>query len=207
MVPRPILLERLLDGFPTDRIRYNSRAREVVSTPAGVRVEFEDGSSAEADIVIGADGLHSKIRDIIGAAAAKPTGWCSWQGLVTLPDIADKHGALQVVGERGNVGVWPAGGSEVQWWFDLPWSTDSLRPQRPIEMIRSNFHRMVRCGRPGTRDIDRRGFGPFAVPALSASDSPPGRRRDYVARRRRAHDAAHSRAGDQSGAAGHDGVA
>jgi FAD-dependent urate hydroxylase len=139
MVPRRVLLERLMDGFPADRIRCNARAVDVVNAPAGMRVEFDDGSFAEADLVIGADGLHSRIRDIVGAPAAKPTGWCSWQGLLTLPDIADKHVALQVIGERGNVGVWPAGGSDVQWWFDLPWSPDFVRPERPIEVIRSNF--------------------------------------------------------------------
>jgi len=139
MVPRRVLLERLLEGFPTDRIQCNSRAVGMVSTPNGVRVEFEDGSSAEGDVLIGADGLHSMVRDIVGAQHAEPTGWCSWQGLVTLPDIADKHVALNVIGEHGNLGLWPAGGSDLQWWFDLPWSFDFVRPGRPIDMIRSNF--------------------------------------------------------------------
>ncbi|MGH3969501.1 MAG: FAD-dependent oxidoreductase, partial [Mycobacterium sp.] len=139
MVPRRVLLERLLEGFPTDRIRCASRAVGVVSTHNGVRVEFEDGTSAEGDVLIGADGLHSMVRDIVGAQPAKPTGWCSWQGLVTLPDIADRRVALMMIGEHGNLGLWPAGGSDVQWWFDLPWSADFVRPERPIEMIRSNF--------------------------------------------------------------------
>jgi FAD-dependent urate hydroxylase len=141
MVPRRVLLERLLDGFPGDRIRYNSRADNVVSTHDGVRAEFEKGSIAEGDLVIGADGLHSKIRDIVvGARDAEPTGWCSWQGLATVPHIAaDKHVALLAVGENGNLGLWPAGGSEVQWWFDLPWSDGYVRPERPIDVIRENF--------------------------------------------------------------------
>ena len=139
MVPRRVLLERLMEGFPADRVRCNSRAVRVASTPDGVRIQFEDGSSAEGDVLIGADGLHSTIRDIVGAPPAKPTGWCSWQGLVTLPDIADKQVALQVIGEHGNLGVWPAGGCDVQWWFDLPWSPDFTRPERPIDMIRSHF--------------------------------------------------------------------
>ena len=138
-VPRRVLLERLLEGFPVDRIRCNFRAVGSVSTRDGVRIEFEDGSSAEGDLLIGADGLHSVVRDIAGAAPAKPTGWCSWQGLVTLPDIADKHVAWQVIGEHGNLGLWPAGGSDMQWWFDLPWSYEFVRPERPIELIRSNF--------------------------------------------------------------------
>jgi 2-polyprenyl-6-methoxyphenol hydroxylase-like FAD-dependent oxidoreductase len=139
MVPRRVLLERLLEGFPVDRIRCNARAIGVVSTQNGVRLEFEDGSSAEGDLLIGADGLHSKVRDIVGAQPAEPTGWCSWQGLVTLPHVADKHVAQMIIGEHGNIGLWPAGGSDVQWWFDLPWSPDFVRPGRPIDMIRSNF--------------------------------------------------------------------
>jgi FAD-dependent urate hydroxylase len=139
MVPRRVLLERLLEGFPTDRIRYNSRAVKVTSTHDGVRAEFENGSAAEGDLLIGADGLHSRIRDIVGARDAEPTGWCSWQGLATLPDGPDKRVALMIVGPRGNLGLWPAGGSDVQWWFDLPWSPDFVRPERPIEVIRSNF--------------------------------------------------------------------
>ena len=139
MVPRRVLLERLLKGFPPERIRCNSRAVEVVSTHNGVRVEFEDGSFAEGDLLIGADGLHSMVRDVVGAQHAEPTGWCSWQGLVTLPNVAEKHVAQIIVGEHGSVGLWPAGGSDLQWWFDMPWSSDFVRPERPIEMIRSNF--------------------------------------------------------------------
>ncbi len=139
MVPRRDLLERLLEGFPTDRIRCNSRVVGVVTTPNGVRVEFEDGISAEGDLLIGADGRHSVVRDVVGEQDAEPTGWCSWQGLVTLPDVANDHVAVIIIGEHGNTGLWPAGGSDLQWWFDLPWSYDFVRPQRPIDVIRSNF--------------------------------------------------------------------
>jgi 2-polyprenyl-6-methoxyphenol hydroxylase-like FAD-dependent oxidoreductase len=139
MVPRRVLLERLLEGFPTDRIRCNTRAVGVADTQSGVRLEFEDGSSAEGDLLIGADGLHSMVRSIVGARPAEPTGWCSWQGLATLPHTADKHVAQMIIGEHGNIGLWPAGGSELQWWFDLPWSPDFVRPGSPIDMIRSNF--------------------------------------------------------------------
>ena len=55
MVPRRVLLERLLDGFPADRIQCNCRAVGVVSSHDGVRVEFDDGSFAEGDLLIGAD--------------------------------------------------------------------------------------------------------------------------------------------------------
>ncbi|SPM27000.1 2-polyprenyl-6-methoxyphenol hydroxylase and related FAD-dependent oxidoreductases, partial [Mycobacterium terramassiliense] len=139
MVPRRLLLERLLEGFPIERIRCNARAVGVVATGRGAAVEFEDGSVARGDVVIGADGLHSILRNVVGAPAAKPTGWCSWQGLVAIPELADSRVAMIAVGAVGNAGVWPAGGCEVQWWFDLPWSCDFARPPRPLDVLRSNF--------------------------------------------------------------------
>jgi len=140
MVPRRVLLERLLEGFPIDHIRCNARAVAVATTRNGVHVEFDDGSSTDGDLLIGADGLHSVVRDILGGQDAEPTGWCSWQGLVNLPDVVDdKRVAQIIIGERGNTGLWPAGGSELQWWFDLPWSCDFVRPPCPIEAIRSHF--------------------------------------------------------------------
>ncbi|MCV7361274.1 FAD-dependent monooxygenase [Mycolicibacterium neworleansense] len=139
MVPRRILLERLLEGFPAERIRCHMQAVGVANGSRGVRVDFADGSWADGDLVIGADGLHSKVREIVGALHAEPTGWCSWQGLAALPEAADRHVAFVIVGEHGNLGLWPAGDTEVQWWFDLPWSPDFVRPERPIEVIRANF--------------------------------------------------------------------
>src|SRR3984957_16138699 len=75
MFPRRVLLERLLEGFPTDRIRCNTRAVGVVSTQNRVRREVDDGSWAEGDLLIGAGGLPSMVRDIVGAQPAQPTGW------------------------------------------------------------------------------------------------------------------------------------
>ncbi|MGH3722673.1 MAG: FAD-dependent oxidoreductase [Mycobacterium sp.] len=139
MVPRHVLLDRLLKDFPAERIRCNARVVGVVGSCGGARVEFADGSAAEGDLVIGADGRHSMVRDVVGAGHAEPTGWCSWQGLGTLPKGVDEDVAFVVIGEHGNLGLWPAGGSDVQWWFDVPWSSNFVRPARPIEMIRSTF--------------------------------------------------------------------
>ncbi|MFI5506590.1 FAD-dependent oxidoreductase [Mycobacterium sp. NPDC051804] len=139
MVPRRVLLDRLLEGFPADRIQCTCRLVAAFNTRDGVRIEFEDGSCADGDLLIGADGLHSKVRQIVGGGPAEPTGWCSWQGLITLPHIAEKEVAVQIIGEHGNLGLWPAGGSDLQWWFDLRWSPDFVRPERPIDVIRYSF--------------------------------------------------------------------
>ncbi|MET8649681.1 FAD-dependent oxidoreductase [Nocardia aurea] len=139
MVPRRVLLERLLDDFPIHRIRLDARAVAVTDGPDGVRVDFADGTTAEGDLLIGADGRHSTVRAVLDVDNAEPTGWCSWQGLIELPDIADSDVAVIIIGEGGNLGLWPAGNGHLQWWFDLPWSPDFVRPDSPIDTIRSHF--------------------------------------------------------------------
>ncbi|WP_144207387.1 Rossmann-fold NAD(P)-binding domain-containing protein [Mycobacterium tilburgii] len=106
MVPCQVLLERLMNDFPREVIRRRARATRVITLPDGVAVGFDDGSVVEGDLLIGADGLHSVIRDGVGAPAAEATGWCSWQGPVSVPEIVDRESAYIVVGERGNCGGW-----------------------------------------------------------------------------------------------------
>ena len=207
MVPRRVLLERLLNGFPADRVRCGSRAVGIVTTPSGVRVEFEDGNSYEGDLLIGADGLHSTVRGVVSTQDAEPTGWASWQGLVTLPEVTDKHVAWIVIGENGNTGMWPAGDSNLQWWFDLPWSRDFVRPQRPLEVLRSNFTGWSDTVDQVLATLTDEDLTHSPYPAFSASDSAcAGQRCADVTWRCRAHHAAHARARNQSGAARHDGA-
>ncbi|MET7772240.1 NAD(P)/FAD-dependent oxidoreductase [Nocardia sp. NPDC005366] len=139
MVPRRVLLERLMDDLPLGRIRCDARAVAVTNTPDGVRVDFADGTSAEGDLLIGADGRHSMVRAAFNTQDAVPTGWCSWQGLVELPDLADSDVAVIIIDKGGNLGLSPAGNGSLQWWFDLPWSPGFVRPDSPIDTIRSHF--------------------------------------------------------------------
>lgn len=57
-----------------------------------VDVEFSDGSRDKYDLVIGADGLWSKVRPLIFPAAAKPkyTGQGSWRAVVPRPPEIDR---------------------------------------------------------------------------------------------------------------------
>ncbi|MFI6817987.1 FAD-dependent oxidoreductase [Nonomuraea sp. NPDC050328] len=47
------------------RIEYGKRLTDAVSTGGGVRARFADGSTAEAGLLIGADGVRSRTRRII----------------------------------------------------------------------------------------------------------------------------------------------
>ncbi|WP_324192913.1 FAD-dependent oxidoreductase [Nocardia transvalensis] len=49
----------------TVTIRFGTTVRAASQYPNGVRITLSDGSSVEADMLIGADGLHSRVRELI----------------------------------------------------------------------------------------------------------------------------------------------
>ena len=140
MVPRRILLERLLDRLSGRSHPLPARAVAVVAQPRWRAASTcRTAALSTGDILIGADGLHSVVRDVLGAPPAKPTGWCSWQGLGH--PSRHRRAARRTDDDRRARKPRPVAGrrhrSAVV--VRLALGTGFLRPQRPIEMIRSHF--------------------------------------------------------------------
>ena len=69
------LHEALLSIVPPQNIRLGKKLARIAAQGARVQLAFTDGSEAEADAVIGADGVHSLIRDhIAGPGRPRFTG-------------------------------------------------------------------------------------------------------------------------------------
>lgn len=74
-VHRGDLHQAILERVRSGAILFGKRLIKVERTGAKTRLHFEDGSDAQADIVIGADGVNSKIREtIIGPSKPRFTG-------------------------------------------------------------------------------------------------------------------------------------
>ena len=59
-------LHRLLQSpLAPGTIRFGHRIAGIDETSCGLRLRFENGAQAEADIAIGADGIRSKVREIV----------------------------------------------------------------------------------------------------------------------------------------------
>ena len=59
------LHEALLAGVPSDVIALHKKLVGLDESGSHVTLSFDDGTKAEADLVIGADGVHSIVRDLI----------------------------------------------------------------------------------------------------------------------------------------------
>lgn len=53
-------------------IRIPATATSIVQVPDGVLVSFDDGSTAEYELVVGADGVHSTVRHLVWGDAERP---------------------------------------------------------------------------------------------------------------------------------------
>jgi salicylate hydroxylase len=80
---RADLLAVLAAPLPPGTVRLNASCVAVETKGQTAIARFADGSEVEADIVVGADGIHSTIRrQLFGADAPRFTGCMCWRGLV-----------------------------------------------------------------------------------------------------------------------------
>ncbi len=86
---RADLLSVLSDALPAGALQTGRRCVGAVQTERGVRVDFEDGSSVEGDVLVGADGIHSTIRQtLFGDERPRFSGNVAYRGLAPVERIA-----------------------------------------------------------------------------------------------------------------------
>jgi 2-polyprenyl-6-methoxyphenol hydroxylase-like FAD-dependent oxidoreductase len=97
-INRPAIAEALLkytNDYPSlITIRWNNSINKITACNAGVEVTLQDGNTVSGNIVIGADGVHSKIREhVLGDRAPTPiySGQYSILGSVERDEIDWQH--------------------------------------------------------------------------------------------------------------------
>lgn len=142
-VPRDVIVARLAASLPPGTLEHGVTVTSVDVDPASGRAVVTDagGRVHEADVVIGADGIRSTVRAACpGLPPAAGTGWATWQGMTrVLPAVAAGTRGRYLVGDAGFVGMMPAGGGLVLWWFDVPHVDADQRPARPAAWLRERF--------------------------------------------------------------------
>lgn len=98
-VHRADFLDALASDLPEGVAQFNKRAEFIEQTDKEVRVRFTDGTDAYCDVLIGADGIKSKVREHVlaglDAAPAEPrfSGTCAYRGLVSAQALRELYSA------------------------------------------------------------------------------------------------------------------
>jgi salicylate hydroxylase len=106
-VHRADLLAIIASGFPAQRVHLGRRLAGF--SEAGDRVEawFDNGARIAADVLVGADGIHSTVRAVLlGEAAPRFAGCVAYRGLVPVERLADlglELGSQSWVGPGGHL--------------------------------------------------------------------------------------------------------
>lgn len=143
---RADLHDALRDALGDEHITLASRAVRLDQTDTEAVVEFADGRSERGDLLIGADGVHSVVREYVaGPDRAIWSGQVAWRGLA--PEEAGRRAGLEELHHsfwgpgKQFVTFYVSGGRAVNWvgnvqtaddWREESWSTrgdreDALR--------------------------------------------------------------------------------
>ncbi|MEV0266145.1 FAD-dependent monooxygenase [Streptomyces sp. NPDC050617] len=105
-------------------VEYGKRLVDAATTASGgVAAVFDDGSRAEGDLLIGADGLHSRTRTLLDAAAPGPrhAGQSTVCGrLAHHPEAAPPGTYRMILGDRAVFGCTTAPGGPTYWFANIP---------------------------------------------------------------------------------------
>ncbi|MFQ6398603.1 FAD-dependent oxidoreductase [Nocardia sp. KC 131] len=120
-------------------VRYEYNKRLVNATPTaqgGVSATFADGTTIEADVLIGADGIRSRTREIIDPTAPKAhfLGIYGLGGFVTDRSLHDALGLRpgvysMIFGKKAFFGYFVAPDGEIWWFANMPRSRELSRSE------------------------------------------------------------------------------
>jgi salicylate hydroxylase len=112
-IHRADLLDVLAHSVPSDVVTLSARCEAVTPTASGATARFTDGTQIEADIVVGADGIHSAVRaSLFGPDAPRFTGKICYRSVIPVADLPQRriepyeglwlgpHGTLVIYGVR-----------------------------------------------------------------------------------------------------------
>ncbi|MBT1098011.1 FAD-dependent monooxygenase [Streptomyces sp. Tu102] len=146
-VHRADLLDTVRSAVPDGWVRLGRRCTAVEAGPGGAMLRFADGSVVAADVVIGADGVHSVVRGAVAdPAPARYSGLCAFRTVVpahAAPDFALRPAQTLWLGPGRHFVHYPiAGGDAVNVVAVAPagdFTDESWSATATVEELRAEF--------------------------------------------------------------------
>lgn len=110
----------LLSLLPAGVVQLGTAGMEFSQDAAGVTLRFEAGQTDRAELLIGADGLHSLVRrQLFPAVQPRYAGYSAWRGVVEAPDTVAVGITSETWGRGSRFGVVPIDTRRVYWFAVL----------------------------------------------------------------------------------------
>ena len=103
-------------------VQHGKRLVDVREDPSGVTAVFSDGSTATADVLVGADGIRSTVRSLIDPDApdARYVGLLGFGGFAPGAAPAEPEAMHFVYGKEAFFGYWTLPDGRTGWFSNLP---------------------------------------------------------------------------------------
>lgn len=139
-IMRPVLAQMLAEATRAagTRVRLGCSFASLRQDAEGVEVKFTDGDQQRYDIVVGADGLYSKVRDAVFPDAPKPhySGQGVWRAVVPRPP--EVKSAVMWIGPKVKPGVNPVSKTEMYLFITEPRPTnDHIDPATFVDHVKA----------------------------------------------------------------------
>ena len=134
LLPRPQLNDLLAETVGADAVRLRSRVAGFEEDAHGVTVHLAGGGTERADLLIGADGVYSRVREglLPGSAAQEHAGHHAWRGVVASQGEPAEGSVLTVGRRRTRGGYARTYGGMTMWMvnqFDSAQQTGTAKEQ------------------------------------------------------------------------------
>ncbi|SFN70902.1 FAD-dependent monooxygenase [Xenorhabdus japonica] len=117
-ISRKALQDALLQQLDKNIIHVGAKVTEITERDDGISIRFADGRETCGDLLIGADGIYSFVRDYIqGNKPTRTADYICWLAITRYqhPQITSGYvGHYWGAGKR--IGLIDVGGGEVYWW-------------------------------------------------------------------------------------------
>lgn len=138
-VHRADLHRLLLSKIQTSKIHLGKELMDFQSTSDGFLLKFKDQTEAQFDFLIGADGVNSKIRQIL-LPNSKPryAGYWCWRAVIENPEL-NFNQSTEIWGKKGRFGITPLTQNRIYWYACINSNLKDGINEFQIEELKNQF--------------------------------------------------------------------